>query len=91
MYYPDEYKSIEPWFLNKLNTKSKYDLYILLKPDCDAVQDGTRQFLEERESHYNEIKNQLIERRLNFVEIGGTWEERYQQSIDKIDKLIINI
>jgi HTH-type transcriptional repressor of NAD biosynthesis genes len=91
MFYPDEYFKIKYWFNYMLASFPKYDLYILLKTDCDAVQDGTRQFLEERESHYNEIKNQLIERRLNFVEIGGSWEERYQQSIDKIDNLIINI
>lgn len=90
MYYPNEYKSIEPWFLNKLNTKSKYDLYILLKPDCDAVQDGTRQFLEERIKHYKEIKIELENRECNFIEIGGDWDDRFNEST-KIIKSQFNI
>ena len=90
MYYPDEYKEIEPNFLEKLNKKEKYDLYILLKPDCDAIQDGTRQFLDERMKHYDKIKLQLENRECNFIEIGGDWENRFNESI-KIIKSQFNI
>jgi len=90
MYYPDEYKRIEEKLLEKLNKKEKYDLYILLKPDCDAIQDGTRQFLDERMKHYDEIKLQLENRNCNFIEIGGDWENRFNESI-KIIKSQFNI
>lgn len=55
----DDYKEEEIWFLNTINNKSKYDLYILLKPDCEAIQDGTREFLDSREYHYQDIKKKL--------------------------------
>lgn len=84
MYCPDNYKEIEPYFLEVLNTKEKYDLYILLKPDCDAVQDGTRQFLEERIKHYKEIKIQLERRNCNFIEIDSDWENRFIKSVEII-------
>ena len=87
MYCPDEYKKVEPYFLNILKTKPKYDLYILLKPDCEGVQDGTRNFLEERMDHYEVIKSELINRGCNFVEIDGDWNERYKESLRLINEL----
>ena len=87
MYCPDEYKKVEPYFLNVLKTKPKYDLYILLKPDCEGVQDGTRNFLDERWEHYEVIKSELINRGCNFVEVGGDWNERYRESLRLINEL----
>ena len=87
MYCPDEYKKVEPYFLNILKTKPKYDLYILLKPDCEGVQDGTRNFLEERMDHYDVIKSELINRGCNFVEVDGDWDERYKESLRLINEL----
>lgn len=87
MYCPDECKKVEPYFLNVLETKPKYDLYILLKPDCEGVQDGTRNFLEERWNHYNEIKSELINYGCNFVEVGGDWNDRHKESLRLINEL----
>ena len=81
MYCPDEYKKIEPYFLNALKTKPKYDIYILLKPDCEGVQDGTRNFINERHHHYDLIKSYLIEYDCNFYEIGGNLCERENKII----------
>ena len=86
MFYPNEYKKIEEWFLNKMN-KKKYDLYILLKPDCDAIQDNSRCFLDERLNHYEVIKSELINRDCCFVEVGGNWENRFNESINIIDNM----
>jgi len=87
MYCPDEYKKVEPYFLDVLKTKPKYDLYILLKPDCEGIQDGTRKFLEERLEHYEVIKSELINRGCNFVEVDGDWDERYKESLRLINEL----
>jgi HTH-type transcriptional repressor of NAD biosynthesis genes len=87
MYCPDEYQKVEPYFLNALKTKPKYDLYILLKPDCEGVQDGTRNFLEERWDHYEVIKSHLISYGCNFVEVGGDWRERENEVIRLINEL----
>lgn len=85
MYCPNEYKQTEDYFLDILEKKKKYDLYLLLKPDCKSVQDGTRNFLEERWDHYNVIKQELINRGCNFIEVGGTeWQERLDECINII-------
>jgi HTH-type transcriptional regulator, transcriptional repressor of NAD biosynthesis genes len=90
MYHPDEYLQVKDYFDDALLSKKKYDLYILLKPDCDAIQDGTRNFLDERWEHYEVIKKEMLNRKYNFVEIGGDWENRYNQSI-KIIKDEFNV
>lgn len=87
MYCPGEYLSTEEYFLKQLNDKKKYDLYLLLKPDCQPIQDGTRNFLTEREDHYNVIKNWLVKLDCNFIEIGGNWKERTETSIEIIKDL----
>jgi HTH-type transcriptional regulator, transcriptional repressor of NAD biosynthesis genes len=90
MYYPQEYKKVEEYFLNSIDKKEKYDLYLLLKPDCDGVQDGTRNFLNERLIHYQQIKEELIKRNIRFFEIEGDWDQRLLNSI-KIIKSEFNI
>jgi len=90
MYCPEEYKQIEDYFIDVISKKSKYDLYILLKPDCKGRQDGTRNFLKERESHYETIKIELIKNGCKFIEIGGDFDNRYKQSI-KVIKSTFNI
>ena len=87
LFYPNDYESIENWFLKKIKP---YDLYILLRPDCDDIQDGSRPFLDERWGHFNEIDEFLTKRKYNFHTVGGNWEERYQESI-KIIKSEFNI
>lgn len=85
MYCPNEDHQKETvWFQTKLSENKKYDLYILLKPDCDAIQDGTRNFLDERQAHYEVIKNELVNRGCHFVEVGGTWRERFDTSVEII-------
>ena len=85
MYCPDEYKQTEEYFLNVLKTKPKYDLYLLLKPDCKSKQDGTRNFLKERDEHYDVIKSELIKYGCNFFEISGTkWESRLNDCVTVI-------
>lgn len=83
MFFPNSDINDE-YFKNKISKSKKYDLYILLKPDCDSIQDGTRSFLESREEHYNVIKSNLIDNECNFVEIGGDWNNRFNKSVEFI-------
>jgi len=81
MFFEKEYKSKEFWFLDKM--KNKFDLYILMKPECKAVQDGTRSFLEERWEHYEEIKKELTKQGCNYIEVGGEeWDERFDTCVE---------
>lgn len=86
LFYPDTYKRISIFFEQKLRRDEKYDLYILLKPDVEFIQDGTRDADNDRDKHYEMIKNEMTKRSFNFVEIGGNWEERFEKSISHITK-----
>ncbi len=88
LFFPNEYLKVKKYFDNIIEKKPKYDIYILLKPDCDSIQDGTRKFLDDRWKHYQIIKDNLIERECNFVEIGGDWENRFSQSKKVISELL---
>lgn len=85
MFFPNDYKCIEGILLDKISKNNNYDLYLLLKPDCDGIQDGTRQFLEERMDHYDVIKSELDKNNCNYIEIGGNWEDRFNKSIEIIN------
>jgi len=84
-YYPNTWIENKDFFEKKISNKN-YDLYILLKPDCEGVQDGTRCFLHHRDAHYQIIKDLLIQKNCNFVEIGGDWDNRFNLSINKINE-----
>ena len=88
MFYPNEYSKIEEYFKNKIESSPKYDLYLLLNPDCESIQDGTRVFLNERLDHFNEIKKTLIDNKCNYIEIiGSNWNDRVNQSINIIKSI----
>lgn len=80
---------VDSFFKEKIE-KSNYDIYILLSPDCDAVQDGTRVFLEKRKNHYKIIKDMVIKKKVNFFEVGGDWNNRFIKSIEIIDRYLYN-
>lgn len=88
MYYPDTYKEIEGFFTERIESHPKYDVYILLKPDCDGVDDGARSFLDHRDKHYQDIKEHLEMYGCNYVEVEGSWENRFNESVNVIDALL---
>lgn len=89
MYCPKEYTKYEDFFTEKIDSFD-YDLYILLRPDCESIQDGTRRFLDNRIDHYNDIKLNLDRFCKIYFEIGGDWNNRYESSKKLIKELIYN-
>lgn len=87
MYHPENYKIVEDYFLDKISTP-KYDIYLLLTPDCPSIQDGTRNFLDKRKEHYIEIKKYLNSIGCNYIEIDGDWENRYNKSMEVINSFL---
>lgn len=87
MYCPNDYKKYEDYFVDKIDSHD-YDLYILLSPDCDAIQDDTRRFLHNREGHFNDIKSNLDRFCKIYFTIGGNWKSRYEDSKRLIKELI---
>lgn len=88
MYCPLEWRQVEGWFERAIAEKPPFDLYILLSPDCPAVQDGTRNFLDERWGHHGRILAELEARGRRHEVVGGGWEDRFRRSVELVDEML---
>ncbi len=64
-----------------------YDLYLLLDIDVPWVDDGTRDFPNERHNHLNKLKAEFEAKGIPYVLIGGDYKERFDKSVVEVDKL----
>ena len=73
-----------------ISSLNDYDLYIFLEPDVKWVQDGTRTYGEEevRKQNNDKLKRILDTNGIKYVSIKGTYQERYQESKEKVKQLI---
>ena len=95
-YYNLGFKDNDP--LNKafsdvaqgISVLNNYDLYLFLEPDVEWVQDGTRTYGEQevREENNNTLKELLKKNGIEYVTIRGNYQERYEQSKEKVLELI---
>jgi NadR type nicotinamide-nucleotide adenylyltransferase len=65
----------------------KADLYLLLEPDVEWVDDGTRFFgAPDRRARFAAICRRLLEEAgVQWVSIGGRWEERFERAVAAIE------
>jgi len=68
---------------------NEFDLYLYLSNDSPHIQDGTRLEKERRNELNNFHHTELVDRRIKFEFITGTWEERFLKSVSIIDKLLM--
>ena len=70
----------------------KADLYLMLAPDAPFVDDGTRVYKtpEQRERFHRIAHDALALSQANYVEINGSWDERFADAVAAIDVLIGN-
>lgn len=80
-------------FLEKYVENFKYGLYLLLTPEVEWINDGTRAYSGEiREKQFFMIKEELEKRELNYRIISGKdYTMRKQQAIVEIDSYINTI
>lgn len=73
-----------------LISQRKADLYLMLGSDAPFVDDGTRVYKtsEQREKFDRIARATLVQCRTNFVEIRGSWEQRFDTAVTAIDALI---
>lgn len=85
-YEKDDFESIA----RSISNLNNYDLYLFLEPDVKWVQDGTRTYGDDDiRKRNNEILKRLFdENNIKYVSISGDYQERYEQSKEKIKKLI---
>ncbi|WP_407399133.1 AAA family ATPase [Treponema sp.] len=69
---------------------NEYDLLILLKPTDIWVQDGDRkeEIHENRELYYSRIKKIISDSNREFIEIDGSYSERFAECVRLIDILL---
>jgi NadR type nicotinamide-nucleotide adenylyltransferase len=68
----------------------KADLYLMLGSDVPFVDDGTRVYKtpEQRARFQRIARDTLTLSRTNFVDVSGSWDERFASSVAAIDTLI---
>ncbi|MFC0518216.1 AAA family ATPase [Mucilaginibacter angelicae] len=69
---------------------NKADLYLYLNNDAPYYQDGTRLNKTDRDLLDQSHRGVLADHQINFVEISGSWQNRFEQAISEISKLIAN-
>lgn len=78
MYLGDKFKSD---YIEKIidNQHDRFNLDLVLVCDIDVpwVDDGTRDFPNDRHKHLDLIKRELYSRGIQFYNISGTYEERF--------------
>ncbi len=62
-------------------------LYLLLKPDIPWVNDGTRSYGHIRNEQFERLRQELQKRRLPYVVIDGSFEERQENAIKAVENL----
>jgi HTH-type transcriptional repressor of NAD biosynthesis genes len=68
----------------------KADLYLMLGTDAPFVDDGTRVYKtsEQRDRFHRIARDALTLSRTNFIEVSGSWEQRFESAVAAIDALI---
>jgi len=69
---------------------NKADLYLYLNNDAPYYQDGTRLNKTDRDLLDQSHREVLSNHHINFVEISGNWQNRFEQAASEVSKLIIN-
>lgn len=73
------------WILNRI-VERKYDLYLLCNVDLPWVRDELREYpnLKEREKLYHYYKDVMINQKVPWVDISGSYKERLQKAISSL-------
>lgn len=89
-FYSELYNQKHQTVLNEVARNQKYDLCLYLEPDVKWVDDGLRVHGEQkvREENNLRLKELLKGNGMDFVSIGGTYQERLEKSIELIDRTL---
>lgn len=77
-----------PEFIEEILNNRHCDLYILCGTDIKWQADGQRDRPEQREYMQGLFRNELITRKLNFIEITGSADQRFDIAVKAIDSLL---
>ena len=69
---------------------NKANLYLYLSKDAPYYQDGTRMNKTERDLLDASHRKVLTKHQIDFVELSGNWQNRFDKAVIEISKLIMN-
>ncbi len=79
--------SVAPFIAETAGSRP-FDLYLLTDVDVPWVADGVRYLPHERRSFFERCEEALSARRLRYVVIRGSWEERLRVAISAVEELL---
>jgi HTH-type transcriptional regulator, transcriptional repressor of NAD biosynthesis genes len=86
--YSQIYLSAVPPLLADLEKQVQYDRYFLLNIDVPWVSDGLRDLGHRRTEIYNLFRDALDQRGIQWVDVSGSWAQRWQIVTAEIDQLL---
>ncbi|MFD1140215.1 ATP-binding protein [Larkinella insperata] len=86
--YSEIYLNDVPPVLAELEKDVPYDRYFLLNIDVPWVADGLRDLGHRRQEIYQRFKNALEARHLPYIEVSGSWADRWATVTAEIDRLL---
>jgi HTH-type transcriptional repressor of NAD biosynthesis genes len=87
--YCRHYLSEVPPILYELEKQITYDHYFLFDIDVPWVADGMRDLGERRQEMYTIFKNELLKRKIQFIEIRGDFNEREKMLKNYINSIFL--
>lgn len=77
------------WILGQI-VQRKYDLYLLCNTDLPWVKDELREYpdLETRQKLFRIYKDIMINQPVPWIEISGTYEQRFTKAVAAVDDLL---
>ena len=85
--YSQTYLHRVPGILYELERRIKYDRYFLFDIDLPWVDDGLRDLGNQRNEMYDVFKNELVKRKIPFIDVRGNHEEREEIIKKELNRL----
>lgn len=80
-----------PQWIVEASHQRKYDLFILLDVDVPWVDDGTRAFEKQRQWMWNRLREEFESRNLPYIMVKGDFNERFDQAVAAVEKLLLDL
>lgn len=77
-----------PAWLKELAGQSRYDLYLLADADAPWIADPQRFLPDGRHDFQARLIQELTARGRPYVTISGSWDDRFQQAVRAVDRLL---
>lgn len=86
--YSQYYLKGVPDLLYELERQTRYDKYFLFDIDVPWVADGLRDLSDKREEMLSAFRYELEKRKIDYVLVKGSWEERFEIIKREVDRLL---